>query len=299
MHKCRKKHVFYIFFIIALSLGILTPKSNADVITVDYNGTGNFFPAEACSLIMTNASVIFDINYQESLNKIDINFKGNYTIYNPNSSQNITIAAPFSSDFVNLEQSCKIKADNEQKQFTVYQYNWSDPWADYLDSADLGITERNFILSNITFPENSSIKLQYSFQAYMTTDISGDNLVIFYDVGTSRAWNGSITERVEFKTYGKLPNSCSNDWGNYYHPPDNYSFTITEFSNYRSYTWEWINETINTNEVFISYSLSMYIPISVIIPLFFGLCFGIPIIIGVVIKKINRRRKRLSVKPPE
>lgn len=91
-----------------LSLTQVIDDSNADVVSVQYTGTGNLFPEENCSLIMTNANVIFNIDYQEPYNKIDISFNGNYTIYNPDSSQNITLAAPFSPEFKNLESTCVI-----------------------------------------------------------------------------------------------------------------------------------------------------------------------------------------------
>ncbi|GAH57197.1 unnamed protein product, partial [marine sediment metagenome] len=57
--------------------------------------------------------------------------------------------------------------------------------------------------------ENNSITIEYSFIAYIDTTTSIDILNIYYDVGTSRAWNGTISERVEFKVYGKLPDSYS------------------------------------------------------------------------------------------
>ena len=126
-----------------------------------------------------------------------------YAFYNPNESRNVTIAAPFSPVFKNLEASCLIKVENNVVPFSFIHLHWSDPWIEYLDSVGLGMSDqRNFIITNITFPENSSVKIEYRFDVYIIhTDIDGD-LTIYYDVGTSRAWNGSITERVEFKTYG-------------------------------------------------------------------------------------------------
>ncbi len=234
-----------------LSLTFVIPNFKADIASVKYTGTGNLFPEENCSLIMTNASVIFNVDYKEQYNRIDIGFKGNYTIYNPNATQNITLAAPFSPIFKNLESTCVIKIDNNIKPFKLIQLNWSDPWAEYLDSVGLGMSNRrNFILTNVTFPENSSVKIEYGFEAYIDQPNSDDRLYIYYDVGTSRAWNGTITERVEFKTYGKLPDSYSKNIPDRY----NYSCTISNFSNGRSYTWDWVDETIMIDSVYISYS---------------------------------------------
>ena len=234
-----------------LSLTMVIPNFKADIASVKYTGTGNLFPEENCSLIMTNASVIFDVDYKEQYNRIDIGFKGNYTIYNPDATQNITLAAPFSAEFKNLESTCVIKIDNTIIPFKFIQLHWTDPWAEYLDSVGLGMSNRrNFILTNVTFPENASVKIEYGFDAYIGQPNSDDRLYIYYDVGTSRAWNGTITECVEFKTHGKLPDSYSKSIPDMY----NYSCEISNFSNGRSYTWDWVDETIMINTVYISYS---------------------------------------------
>jgi len=274
-----------------ISLTKFIPDSKADVASVKYSGTGSFFPAENCPLIMTNASVLFDINYNEPSNIIDISFEGNYTIYNPNVSQNITVAAPFSSVFKNLESTCIIKVDNDQKPFTFYQYHWSDSWAEYLDTVEFG-SLYSFVLTNITFVENSSIQIEYSFDAYMIPSVDDDEIRILYNVGTSRAWNGSITERVEFRTHGKLPNSFSSETSYF----DNCSFTLTNFSEGRSYTWEWIDETINTNTVYISYSFPYNRFIRTLrVFIILSLYIGVPIIIAVIIRRIKRRRKEKKI----
>ncbi|MHA2183280.1 MAG: hypothetical protein ACXAAH_17820, partial [Promethearchaeota archaeon] len=186
MQRNRIKFYIHLFFIVLIFLTKLIPDSQADIASVKYSGAGNFFPAENCPLIMTNASVLFDIDYNEPSNRIDIRFEGNYTIYNPNATQNLTIAAPFSSEFKNLETTCIIKVDNVSKPFTSYRYHWSDPWAEYLDTVELG-SLRSFLLTNITFIENSTVQIEYSFDAYMNPSVDDDHIMILYDVGTSRA----------------------------------------------------------------------------------------------------------------
>jgi len=286
---------FYLFFIVLISLTKFIPDSKADVASVKYTGAGSFFPAENCPLIMTNASVLFDIDYNEPSNRIDIRFEGNYTIYNPNASLNITVAAPFSSEFKNLESTCIIKVDNDLKPFNFYQYHWSDPWAEYLDTVESG-SLHSFVLTNITLVENSSVLIEYSFDAYMIPSVDDDQLRILYSVGTSRAWNGSITERVEFKTHGKLPNSYSNETAYF----DNYIFTLTNFSDGRSYTWEWIDERIDTNTIYISYYFPHHRNIRMLRTFtMFSLFFGVPIIVVVIIKILDRKRKRLKAKLPD
>ena len=267
---------------------MIVPYSLADVAAVEYTGTGDFFPAEDCSLIMTNASVLFDISYQEPYDQIDVNFKGNYTIYNPDSSQNITLAAPFSSNFKNWESSCSLKVGDNPIEFTVYEYHWSDPWAEYIDSKNLAITNlRNFILANVTFPENSSLRLEYMFEGKVTPDLNDDQLTILYDVGTSRVWNGSTSERVEFKTYGKLPDSYSKSIPERF----NYTCTISNYSNGRSYTWEWVNERIMIDNVYVMYyypSNRLYRLLITIIMIVSYL--GIPLMIVMIALKIRERQ---------
>ena len=292
MLKNNRNLPFIVTFIILLTYTMLIPYSLADLISIEYTGTGDFFPAEDCSLIMNNASVIFDISFQEPYDQIDVSFKGNYTIYNPNVEQNITLAAPFSPDFKNLESTCIVEVDDIPIPFTINQYHWSDPWAEYLESKNLGISiSRDFILTNVTFPENSSITLEYSFDAYIIPEINDDQLDIFYDVGTSRAWNGSISERVEFKTYGKLPDSYSKIIPELF----NYTCKISNFSNGRSYMWEWVDERIMIDQVYISYSYSHRILRLIITIITVASYLGVPLIIVFIVLAIRKRHKRLRL----
>ena len=96
---------FFLFIMMMISLTTNIPALKADIVSVKYTGTGNLFPEENCSLMMTNASVIFDIDYKEQYNRIYIGFKGNYTIFNPDTTQNITLAAPFSLEFKDIEST--------------------------------------------------------------------------------------------------------------------------------------------------------------------------------------------------
>ena len=239
-------------------------------------GVGNFLPEENSTLIMTNASVIFTIGAKAYLSRININFTGNYTIKNPSESMNATLVAPFSSDFKNLESTCVIKIDNTTVSYDFIEYNFTEsPWEEYLDWQYAH--NRKFLIINATFPENDSITIEYSFDAYVDTKYI-DILNIYYDVGTSRAWNGTISERVEFKVYGKTPD--------YYSSSRN--CTISDITNGKSYTWEWENEIINVNSVYISYSY--YNPYARLIFIIIFLSMFAVVIISVVL--INRRFKR-------
>jgi len=281
LRKHRIKIVIYIFILVLSNLLPYIAKSRADLLEVYAKGTGNFLPMENCSLIMTNASIIFNIEYLT--NRIDISFEGNYTVYNPDESLNMTLVAPFSTDFYNLESTCIVKVGGNVTSFSFLEYNFFEsPWEQYLDTRFEMSSRRKFIVINTTVAENSSIELEYSFEAYTVDPNSVDVLEIYYDVGTSRAWNGSITERVEFKAHGKLPDSYSDYEGA--------NCTITSIENGKSYVWEWLNEVITANRVYIKYRnpgryfLGRILPF-IIIPSVFS-----AIIIPAVI--INRRAKR-------
>lgn len=262
--------------------------SKADIVMIDGMGTGNFLPEENSTLIMTNASVIFTIGAKAYLSRIYINFTGNYTIYNPSESMNATLVAPFSSDFKNLESTCVIKIDNTAVSYDFIKYNFTEsPWEEYLDWQYAH--NRKFLIINATFPENDSITIEYSFGAYVDT-MYMDILKIYYDVGTSRAWNGTISERVEFKVYGKTPDS--------YSPSRN--CTISDITNGKSYAWEWENKIIDINSVYISYSY--YNPWVRLIPIIlFPILFG-GLIVWVALnstrKKRDERKARRELRHP-
>ncbi|GAG87868.1 unnamed protein product, partial [marine sediment metagenome] len=88
-----KKGNLYIivYFILIVMSGLPTyiRESKADIVMIYGMGAGNFLPEENCSLIMTNASVIFNTDAERYLSRIYIDFTGNYTIYNPSESMNV------------------------------------------------------------------------------------------------------------------------------------------------------------------------------------------------------------------
>lgn len=247
-------------------------------------GTGNFLPVENCSLIMTNASVIFNIEHVA--NRINVGFEGNYTIYNPDESINVTLVAPFSIDFYNLESTCKVKIGGNVTTFSFIEVSlYETSWEQYLSSHEWS-NRRKFVVINATVAENSSIELEYSFDAYTMDPNSVDVLTIYYDVGTSRAWNGSITERVEFKVHGKLPDFYSNCSEDVFE----YNCAITDIEDGKSYAWEWLNKVITADDVYIKYRNPWRYSLGrILIFIIFPSAFGV-LIISIVI--INRRAKR-------
>ena len=289
----KKRRLFIVVYIILIVvLGSPTPirDSRADIVTINDTGTGTFLPEENCPLIMTNANVILIIGAKAYLERIYISFSGNYTIYNPTESMNSTLIAPFSSEFEILESSCEIKIENTTVPYEFLEYNYEDsPWEEYFDWEYVRTWSRLFLIVNATFPENDSITIEYSFIAYIDImDRSFDYLNIYYDVGTSRAWNGTISERVEFKVYGKTPDSYSSSR----------NCTISDITNGKSYAWEWEDEIINSNIVYITYSY--YNPYAKLIFFILFPSFWAVIIILVALsstrKKRNERKARRELR---
>jgi hypothetical protein len=292
LRKVRIKIFLLIFLIVATIVPKHATNTKADIAAIYTHGAGNFFPVENCSLIMSNANVNFQVNYPKFFaNKIDISFNGTYTIYNPGESQNISLVAPFSPDFENLESTCLIEVDGNLTTLNFIEYNIGEsPWEQYLEKYfyGRGSSIRNFAIINVTLPENDTIDVGCSFFSYIGNLGSVDGIQIYYDVGTSRAWNGTITEKVEFNVYGKLPKSYSEC------DPlsSNCECSILEIENGKSYVWEWENESILVNSVHIYYGFINLMRYAIfIIPLLY---IGVPFLIGIIIKKVKNRRNPLK-----
>lgn len=275
----------FLFFILITSINFMgvIRETKSDVVMMLDTGTGNFMPENSTNLRMTNANVIFNIDATNYDEKVNIDFKGNYTIFNPEEAKEIMLVAPFSTEFTNLENSCLITVKNETIPHNYIEYNITNSyWNDYFDH--IFWSYRKLLIINVTLPSNDSITVEYSFTAYIdTVHYSNAILHISYDVGTSRAWNGTITEQVEFRVHGVLPNSYSN-------------CTIASIEDGRSYLWKWEEEVIRVNTVYISYSygnswgrLFFYIGL----PIFYG---GLIVLVIIVIIKASNKPKKVEQK---
>lgn len=173
-------------------------------------------------------------------------------------------------------------------EYDVNNYPWDESIFSYFDW--FSGYRRKFVVFNISIAKNKSIEIEVNFEVTLSNRYSDSSniLRIFYDVGTSRAWNGTITERVEFNVHGKPPDSYSD----YREGSFEYNCTISDIENGRSYAWEWENERIMTNSVFISYDnpwnlFRRFIPFIIIASF-----IAIPIII---IGMRRRRKKRKNI----
>lgn len=242
--KIKLRSIFFIFAFSLLFSYTFGFKSIANPIIIDVPSLGGIVPKNDTPCSITNANVIVDINATNLINNNNINFsfRGNYTIFNPNEAINITIAAPFSRMDIEPYSLCNIKLNGSIIPYDIIDFRMihSDLWISYFD--DL-MYDLMLLICNITIPDNASIFLEYAFDANFNTDLDNLNeLWIYYYVGTSRAWEGNITESVEFKVHGN--------------PPDefyNHRCTVSELLDGNSYLWEWEDETIDENSVYIVY----------------------------------------------
>ncbi|MHA2391864.1 MAG: hypothetical protein ACXAEX_07830 [Promethearchaeota archaeon] len=271
----RKNKFGYIFFIFSLSLFFfhsISHNSTANPLPIDTASLGVIVPKDDTSCSMTNASVIVDIDTTDLMNIINFSFSGNYTIFNSGETENITIAAPFSRMNIELDSTCNVKLNDSIISFEIIESSQL-AW-DLLDDYQVYMYDAMFLICNITIPKNSSVILEYEFNANLITNLNNlHELTIYYYVGTSRAWEGGITESVEFKVHGKIPDEFYNN---------SYSSCIvTELPDGNSYLWEWNNEIIYDSDVYIVYygnysynPFIIYIPFSIVIIIFISLFIG-------------------------
>lgn len=261
----------YLSFIIIML--ILIKVQDYTIINTSANPTpvriiGGFLPKENVSLSLTDANVLIEVDAINYPDVIRWNFEGNYTIYNPNNSTEITIAIPFYMSYV-ANESLQVNGNPTNIDDVIYLNNVSDIWNNYLDNLDENYYRYAYIF-NLTFPTNDSLNLQFNFDS-LTRGINAyydsvGKYDIIYDVGTSRIWNGNITEKVEFRVHGRQPDY------RYYANQCNTS----EIEDGKSYIWSWNNEIINVNLVGISYQPTLQVALFLII-------FTIIVIIGGII----------------
>jgi nitroreductase len=246
MIKIKKRSLLLILSFSLIIHNLFNLNSIANPLPVDIPSLGNIFPKENTVCSMTNASVVVDIDATNLLNNISFSFEGNYTIYNPGDTINLTIGAPFSRMSIRPDSICRVKINDSLIPYIIIEppstnewfnatYWFRYIWANYFDLM--------FLLCNVTIPKNTSIILEYTFDTNLTSNINNlHELTINYYVGSSRAWEGVINEAVEFKVYGKTPDEFYNR-----------SCTVSDLLGGKRYLWQWENERIYDNSVYIIY----------------------------------------------
>ncbi|GAG87338.1 unnamed protein product, partial [marine sediment metagenome] len=245
----------------------------------------------------TNSPLVFNIDSTDFLNTIGINFDGNYSIFNPDNLMNVTLYAPFRLDSELINSSCDVQVNGTPISFELIDINQlednvSEMIMDYLSNSFLFLS--NLIVCNLTLAENKTTIIRYRFNGSMQNPLyTADEFSITYDLGTAKAWQGNITEKVEFVVNGKIPNS--------YRESSNYSLEdrcqITNINNGRVYTWEWDDENINTQLVGIIYRGRLLRTWAWwVVVLIGGSIAGINVLVVVLILRRRKRKKSHSIK---
>ena len=280
--------------ILVINFFIFIPKTYSNPMPIPDNYfLGGIIPNDNITLNLLDASVVFNIDSTDFLNTIGINFDGNYSIFNPDNVMNVTLYAPFRLDSELINSSCDVQVNGTPISFKLIdiyelEYNVSNVIMGYLSSSFM--FRSNLIVCNLTLAENSTTIIRYRFNGPMLNPLyTHDEFSINYDLGTAKAWQGNITEKVEFVVNGKIPNS--------YREFSNYSLEdrcqITNINNGRVYTWEWDDENINTQLVGIIYRGRLLRTWALWVALLIGGSIaGINVLVVILI--LHRRKRKKS-----
>ena len=243
-------------FLVCILIASLTFSENysnmkANPLVVMEEAVGGLLPENCTDLQMLNAVVIMEINERfKEEGDFKIDFDGTYIIYNPNNTLEVRIGAPFLSYYSRITDTLTIKADGIEIEHEIIfqdEYEIEENWGSYFG---LSLTQdRYFALCTLNFTGFSNTTIHYSFQSDIHKNRISDGiktydaLMIIYDLGTARAWNGNITERIEFRVHGEQPKYVFNSTRT----------LITDFESGTSYIWKWNNELIENYWVFIGY----------------------------------------------
>ena len=285
MEKRRSFYLLILSLVLVMNGKIIISETTANPLPAPklYN-IGGIVTNKFLSFNLTNAEVVFDIDSTDFKNNVGISFEGNYTIFNPTNISEIVIYAPFSVAESVVKSNSTVEVNGTQISFDVgnaYDFGIEDWVWNYTMSLSW-----TYIKCNITIAENGSQTIRYKFDGLTSNPLGGGakQFSIFYDLETSNAWSGNITERVEFNVHGKLPDRYSE----FTMGTDEDRCIVTDIADGKIYSWEWNNERINTMQVGITY-MSIFDPTIIIVVV--GITVPISIII-IVFVLIRRRRSR-------
>lgn len=241
--------------IILISFTILTPTHNfinANPVYSDSStiGTGSLILTQnSWNLSMPEANVRLDATIIEN-KSLQVYYNCKYVIFNPDSNLTGSILAPYiqpyyTMTYINLV-IIDIITDNYSRQIIqskndVYYYSNTNihPYIDHLQDYDND--DRYFIgIPNVEFPGNSSMTITIWISASIDfVETIEDDLILAYDVGTARTWNGNVTEVVRFYVSGISPYKYS------------MPCEIMKINKKTTcYSWKWFNEIIRNNTVY-------------------------------------------------
>ncbi len=291
MKKFKVVLLVIIIFTNVMNFNFLIPKVHPNPLPLpeDYFAAG-IIPYNI-SLNLLNANVVFNIDSTNYYNNIGVNFDGNYTIFNPNIDANITLYAPFALDFKVVNSSCDVQLNGSTIPFEIVEiyelnYNISSLIWDFLSNV---YSSRSpvIIVCNMTLSKNSTNIIRYKFNGAISNPLyHSDQFSINYDIGTARAWEGNLTEHIEFKVSGKIPNS----YREYTNGISEDRCKITDIGNGRIYIWDWNNERSNVLQVGIIYNGRLF-PFDINILIIAGISVSVTLIVTMTILLVKRKRR--------
>ncbi|MBN1216313.1 MAG: hypothetical protein JXA99_12840 [Candidatus Lokiarchaeota archaeon] len=244
----------------------------------NYDSTGTIgpFPITNNNCTIKNATILYKV-YCSDRHDYSLTIDANYTIYNPNSTLEATILAPFPDSV--MCDLISVYSDNPFQALDYeIKYDWDYPEYDQY----LSVVYSMILKSNITLPENNTFKLCYYID-YSYIFLSANREEIFYWLYTADSWNEISYERIEYQVYGLQPDYFS----------DNEYMEIINHTNYISYIWTWNNQSIDVNSVYIGYGSNRGIGTDTLLSYLLIIQTGI---FSIVIKTIINKKKKKGVR---
>ncbi|MFW9988098.1 MAG: hypothetical protein ACFFC3_05540 [Candidatus Odinarchaeota archaeon] len=253
---------------------------------------------------MPNANVLVEIDATHPSSHFNLDFNGNYTIFNPYDSKNVTIVAPFSRGMLGINDTTYYEFFNNYKYPDWIPIEFSELNSNATIKVDNNIIPYNimfggsiYLMCNVSLPKNDSLVLEYSLNTHLVTppilSSSYYEIDFEYYVGTSRTWNGNITEMIDFRVKGYQPDRVYS-----VEKPGNdviingKNFTISSIKGGKSYLWKWNNVRIYEDYVFLSYDIMGGFEDDTIS---FGMYFMLFTLIGIVLM-MTLQKIRLDLK---
>ena len=170
----------------------------------------DIFPSTNTTVRLININTMITIDATDFYNKIVINFNGNYTLFNPENTTNLTLILPFSL-CLDVQNSTFEASVND----TLIPFEVISNTEENLTSTGINLDFLKYfvvhcpitlITSNLTLLENKTYVINYQFSGSIPKPLGFRNLFYMaYYLETARVWKGNLTQRVEFKLFGKLP----------------------------------------------------------------------------------------------
>lgn len=275
--------VSMIIFLISSTVSISNNNDShnaiANPLIIDYLTHGAFLPINFTHGIdMQKAEVLFNIDAHKKNRTTFIDYKGNYTFYNPNVTQSLIIAAPFGYDLYEVDNRISVHVNQVKTDFSIVEFFYdSENYSLYLPY----YSYLNAIVCNITFQENETTNVLYEFQS-LPYSIGYDTTNIHYIVGTANSWNNNseIYEMVEFRVTGFQPKGYS------------VNCSVSKIPDGKSYLWNWENEKIDVTAVGITYYHRSIHPVALIIIIATTVPISITIAIVVTVKLVKKYKKK-------